>query len=95
MCHAGILNACALACFVNVILAIKTNRTRRMLWYTLFFYRQLDCLAFSLRFWPKIKSLPSLRLDFFFQNSSFLLNRVKINYKTKQLLSDFYRVVCI
>ena len=59
--------------------------------YTLF-YRQLGCLAFSLGFWPKIKqllSLPSLRLDFFFQNRWFFYNRVKINYKTKQPLRNF------
>ena len=36
------------------------------------FYRQLGCLALSLGFWPKIpKQLPSLKLDFFFQNSWF------------------------
>ena len=41
--------------------------------YTLF-YRQLGCLAFSLRFRPKMKQLPSLRFDFFFK-SSLLGNR--------------------
>ena len=29
ICHAGILNACALACLGNVILTMKINRTRR------------------------------------------------------------------
>ena len=38
------------------------------------FYRQLGCLAFSLRFWPKMKQLLS-------------------NYKTKQLLSNFFASV--
>ena len=36
-----------------------------------FFSRQLGCLAFSLRFWPKIKQFLSncpASLDFFFQN---------------------------
>ena len=41
--------------------------------YTLF-YRQLGCLVFNLRFWPKIKQLLS-------------------NYKTKQLLSNFFASV--
>ena len=41
--------------------------------------------AFSLRFWPKIKQLLSLRLDFTFKTGDF----VKISYKTKQPLSNF------
>ena len=36
------------------------------LFYT-FFYRQLGCLAFSLRFWPKFEQLPSLRIDLLFK----------------------------
>ena len=36
---------------------------------THFFYRQLGCLAFSLRFWPKIKPFPASVWTFFFQNS--------------------------
>ena len=47
--------------------------------------------AFSLRFWPKIKQLHrSLRLNFL--NRHFSLKRVKINYKTKQLLGSFSTV---
>ena len=58
-----------------------------------FFNRQLGCLAFNLKFWPKIKLIlsncPASDWVFFFQNNLFLLNRVKINYKTKQPLSNF------
>ena len=58
----------------------------------IFFYRQPGCLAFSLKFGPKIKqflsNFPSSDWVFFFRNSWFLRNRVKINFKTKQLLSN-------
>ena len=54
-----------------------------------FFYRQLGFLAFSLRFWPKMKQLLSICPDLFFKNSLLSLKRVKINYRTKQLLSNF------
>ena len=58
-----------------------------------FFHRQLGCLAFSLRFWTKIKQLlsncPASDLTFSSKTADLSLKRVKINYKTKQLLSNF------
>ena len=46
-----------------------------------FFYRQLGCLAFSLRFWPKIKHLLSNcpASDLTFSSKSANFKRVKIN----------------
>ena len=57
---------------------------------TRFFYRQLGCLAFSLRFWQKIKQfLATAQPQIGLFLSKQVINRVKINYKTKQRLSNF------
>ena len=79
---------CKTGLIVSLLLLLLLNISYTYTYaYTHFFKRQLDSLAFSLRFWLKLSySLATAQPQNFFKNSQISLNRVKINYNTESIL---------